>query len=605
MSDASDSLINYTGGNPFRESQAREYPETKALEEFFPTNIYYSLFNEQNEILIGTRGSGKTILLRMLSYSCLRQGSTIPRIHDIKEQRQYIGFYMPLHLEFISRVSINPKSTKQYFFFSLNCAAAESLIYELRALLEDCIADPYRRIEAEASIIDSLISAWELKCQRQPTTLENLAWEISLFYGKTPQWNDKEEHEVPLLARSLLIPIRNVLNRITSILGLNPKQTYWIICIDEAEFLPEEFIKAINTVLRSEKRPLIVKMATLPFKHSTLETLDPNTKIEPNGNDFNYRKIDYDPDSEDFIKLTDHITKVRLKRCGVETLSLEDFLGAVGKDEGFDYYKEEFGADAAEPDAILAKIRHALPPKRVPRFDEMRENQSVMAQQYLKKFSPVLYVREMRNANKEGNRTASWFVGARMTRRVSDGNPRRFLQLMDDYMEGAMQQKLTLKNQHRIIEKFADESNAAISNLPKHGIAAKIIIEKVGEMLSRRTHSDHLVEAGCDFRLSSDLLLDPDINGAIEVAVAYSHIVPLDNGDTSLAVSSETRLRLSYLHAVKYWLPMRKGDPTPVLKPSDVPLKTTPRKMSIEEEKAQRIASMQLQLELPSDDDEE
>lgn len=83
-------------------------------------------------------------------------------------------------------------------------------------------------------------------------------------------------------------PIVNILPRLTSDLGFDPQNTNWIACIDEAEFLSEPFIRCINTFLRSEKRPLVIKMATLPSKHSTRETLVSGVSIEPGGNDFNY-----------------------------------------------------------------------------------------------------------------------------------------------------------------------------------------------------------------------------------------------------------------------------------------------------------------------------
>ena len=68
-----DSIRGSTQQNPFSDSQARNFSDTKLLNEFFPISNYWSLFNDQHEILLGTRGSGKTFLLKMMRYSILKR----------------------------------------------------------------------------------------------------------------------------------------------------------------------------------------------------------------------------------------------------------------------------------------------------------------------------------------------------------------------------------------------------------------------------------------------------------------------------------------------------------------------------------------------------
>ncbi len=87
MKRSSDLLEGYSGANPFHESQARAGAERKILSEFYPTSAFWSLFNDQHEILLGTRGSGKTFLLRMMSYT-LRQISpaAVSEVLDLRER---------------------------------------------------------------------------------------------------------------------------------------------------------------------------------------------------------------------------------------------------------------------------------------------------------------------------------------------------------------------------------------------------------------------------------------------------------------------------------------------------------------------------------------
>ena len=90
MTKFADKIKGFIGENPFKDSQARTFPDKKVLSEFYPTSTFWSLFNEQHEILIRTRGSGKTILLKMMRYSLLKE------INDPKA-KEIIEGKMPKH----------------------------------------------------------------------------------------------------------------------------------------------------------------------------------------------------------------------------------------------------------------------------------------------------------------------------------------------------------------------------------------------------------------------------------------------------------------------------------------------------------------------------
>ena len=66
MSRIADMVRGSNCQNPFSDSQARNFSDTKLINEFCPISNYWSLFNDQHEVLLGTRGSGKTFLLKMM-----------------------------------------------------------------------------------------------------------------------------------------------------------------------------------------------------------------------------------------------------------------------------------------------------------------------------------------------------------------------------------------------------------------------------------------------------------------------------------------------------------------------------------------------------------
>src|SRR5438876_7799720 len=151
MKRASDALLGYGGANPFRESQARSGSAAEIISEFFPTSTFWSLFNHQHEILLGTRGSGKTYLLRMMSYSLLRRFKHPAARKHIKNA-SFVGFYVPLHLEFLASLAgkqCPDENRLGYFQFAFNCAAAKALLTEVKFLLEDRFTDSTERLVAE------------------------------------------------------------------------------------------------------------------------------------------------------------------------------------------------------------------------------------------------------------------------------------------------------------------------------------------------------------------------------------------------------------------------------------------------------------------------
>lgn len=571
MKPLSSKLRGYSGANPFRESQARTYGDDKILNEFYPTTFYWSLFNEQHEILLGTRGSGKTVLLRMLTYSLLKRFQNEQALRHIEEKR-FIGFYVPLHLEFIDELqNLDATVTEriQYFQFAFNCSASKSLLDQIPELLLDCYPETRERFIAESKIVEHLTSIWFPDLGSEISSISDLQWKINILYNTHEFSTIPKQKDTQAFFKPILMPLTGVLPKLTEDLGLNINTTNWIICIDEAEFLQEPFIKCINTFMRSEKRPIVIKMATLPFKHSTRETLQGGIYIEPNGSDFNYRKLDMEWDSTDFIGLTNHLCKVRLRKCEIkdETLTLDQFLGVEGKDDAIDYFKAAMGANEVNKDKILKGLLEALSGKRRRHYPDVQNDIDKVERPLIHRFTPVYMVRKIKIADSKGNRTVGWFAGPQMVRRIADGNPRRFIQIMNDLVEKARDADLTPRNQHRVLRDFAERYFIACEGLPKYGLAVKNILNKIGDLLSDRVHGIPMKDGGCNFYLDRKLIDNITIKQSIELAIDYSYIVP-DNDSLFTDITEDSNLRLSFLCAVYFWLPMRKGD-SPVVRQTE------------------------------------
>jgi len=241
-----------------------------------------------------------------------------------------------------------------------------------------------------------------------------------------------------------------------------------------------------------------------------------------------------------------------------ERMTLEHFLGKVGEDDMVDYYGLAF-PNEADRDHILKGIVSSLSPARQQHFQDTSLSGMDTTQSIYKKFSPVYFARRMCAENRRGNTTAALFAGAKTLRRVSDGNPRRFIQIMNDMVEVAREQDLSAKNQHRVLIDYCDRSHRASEGLPQMGLVVKEMLEAIGKLLSSRIHGEFMVNGACGFRVDDALLEDDRVCRALELAIAYSLVVA-DPITISGRISRLSELRLSYLYAVEFWLPMRQGD---------------------------------------------
>ncbi|MDP1990895.1 MAG: hypothetical protein Q8K00_07705 [Syntrophales bacterium] len=565
MSGLSHKLKGYTFGNPFQESQARTYGDDKIVDEFFPTSFFWSLFNEQHEILLGTRGSGKTILLKMLTYSCLRRFHQ-QQAKDYVAKKSFLGFYVPLHLEFVTslpEMEVSEAERLLYFQLAFNCVSAKSLLIQVADILSSTEEDTKKRLQKEALIVDHIAPMWcpDKEQVKQISSIRDLEWYVDLLYNNMDTLNKEGLESIGQFSKKLLSPIVNILPRLTNDLGFDPQNTNWIACIDEAEFLSEPFIRCINTFLRSEKRPLVVKMATLPSKHSTRETLVPGVSVEPGGNDFNYRIIDTPWNSADFEGLCNNICRVRLARCGIgdSDLTLEKFLGVVEQnDDLIDYFRRELPEESTE-EKILEGIKQSLSQRRGKHLSDLIEDKEKRGKPYLNKYSPVYFMRRMREENSKGARVVGWFAGAKMIRRIADGNPRRFIQIMNALVEQARKGELDPKDQHRVLTSFSKLVLGESEALQRYGLVLRGLITQIGELLADRVHGEPMVNGGCNFRVATNLIEDHLVFGALKLAIDFLHM-RVDEKSLLHGIGEHSEFRLCFLYGIEYWIPMRKGD---------------------------------------------
>ncbi len=556
----SDRIKKYTGENPFSDSQPRNFSDKKVLSEFYPISNYWSLFNDQHEILIGSRGSGKTFLLKMMRYSLLKRVNDERAIRLIKEKK-YIAVYIPMHLEFVApfnNCSLSSDEQIVLFQIAFNCFLAEALMTELRSIIDD-IEDKGERIYKQLKLVTKLYEMWFSE-KGDVCDFDMLSEKIQKIYYSM-DWSTPNNKDVPpIFKRQIGASLLAVKDIITNVLEFKEEPT-WIVCVDEAEFLNETLQKCINNVFRSDSNRLTLKVATLPFYHTTLETLVPGIVVS-NGNDFSYRNVDMTFDGQDFIELTNKLCEHRLyERFDSKMIchSVEDFVGSVGKDDAIAYYRYEIGdCEATSQEEIKKKIIEDFPPKRrknAPNYSNDRKS-------IYDKYAPIFFLREMYKLSCEGNHKPGWYAGAKTVRRVSQGNPRMFIQVMGALFDVARNKKLTPKVQHEVILKFAESICKATKALEVEGPLAYKNITTIANTIKKKVHGEYLLSQGYTFKIKykSDEDFGENLKW-IQLAIAYSRLV-VDEDTKKNGISIETTFNLSNAFAIAYWIPMRNDAPT-------------------------------------------
>lgn len=540
--------------NPFSDSQARNFSDTKLINEFCPISNYWSLFNDQHEVLLGTRGSGKTFLLKMMRYSMLKRIQD-PRAQELAEKKEYIALYVPMYLEFVTHLTSSNSSEEkqiQLFQFAFNCLLAQSMMVELKELLSE-EKDKMKWAKKNLELSLALNNCWFNDDASDVSDLFSLTTKLrKLFYNFDVSTGDLTNIP-PVFKRQMGASLLAVKELVAAHLGLSEEPT-WIICIDEAEFLTEPLQRCINSVFRSDSRRIALKVATLPFYHRTLKTLDPNISVSA-GNDFSYRVVDMDHETIDFINLTNSLVSIRLKTrfdSSLDISKLEDFLGVYGGDDQLDYYREEVKEKATD-DIIMQDI-----------ISELSEDRKQSAANYPNprktirdKFAPIFYVRRMYALSRRGNTKPGWYAGSQMIRKISQGNPRAFIQIMNNMFEKARNSELTPKAQHRVIWDYVQGFSESTQALESNGPTMYRELNLIGTALHEHVHDGKIRSTGCNFTLGFDS--DESFEYAkkwLQQATAYSRIV-VDEDTLINGITKNTEFLLSNTYAAKYWLPMR------------------------------------------------
>ncbi|MDU3905269.1 MAG: hypothetical protein E7G85_09820 [Citrobacter portucalensis] len=553
--------------NIFEHSNARYFTSDQLAEEFVWTPAFESLISNKNHIILGSRGSGKTALIKMLSHECLTKLND-EKARKIIEQRSFIATYIPLKVEWVNSIG-DIDDNNLLFKWSLNLSSCARFLDTIRSCLHSYVEDEIDRIIKEKSICNKISELWLSKKLNTITDiyddLEITEYKKNIIFNKMKlglTLNDDDLMVGLNFNTDLFKPLIMALSTVRKEIGLSNSSTF-CVCIDEAEFLTKEHHRILNTHMRSYNE-IVFKITTMPYRHYTLETVT-GTPLNM-GHDFDYLNIDKqglhgssNNNSHDFFEsFADKLFKKRINNSSIinKGITLESLLG--------NSILIDSPKDVLPDDKLMEKVREYCDSSTVKRAERLFEQDySLFESSVSRKLRGTLILKDSFQRYK-GNASPFIFSGYSLIVRCSDGNPRRLLRLFNylfsKNIESCTELKpLSDKEQGAKLKEFSYSELDGL-NLEVGGKKAFDLFTTIGRFLKDKLHTDKI---NTDTYNSFSFDVEDDnvwkyIETAVDLGLIYPDFRGLDN-DNKMP-NRKGRFSLAFCLSPHFYLMPRKGN---------------------------------------------
>lgn len=552
--------------NIFEHSNARYLSSEQLADEFVWTPSFESLISNKNHIILGSRGSGKTALIKMLSHECLTKLND-EKAKQIIREKSFIATYIPLKVEWVSSIG-DIDHNNILFKWSLNLSSCARFLDTIRSCLDTYIEDDIARVIKEKRIANRVSDFW---LSTHLNTLDDIYNELEVVeYKKNIIFNKiklgikitPEDEQVGLnFNTDLFKPLIMALSIVKKELEL-PTNSTFSVCIDEAEFLTKDHHRILNTHMRSYNE-IVFKITTMPYRHYTLET-DTGTPLNM-GHDFDYLNIDKQGlhgnaknNSQLFFEsFADNLFKKRIDNSTIfnKDVTLRSLLGGS--------ILIDSPKDALPDDKLMEKVELYCDDTTINRAKKLFvENYELFESSISRKIRGTLILKDSFQKYK-GNASPSVFSGYSLVVRCSDGNPRRLLRIFNYLFSNNIDSKkefnfLTDKEQGSKMKEFSYSELDGL-NLEVGGKKAFDLFSTIGRFLKDKLHSDRV---NTDFYNSFTFDVDNDdvwknIETAVDLGLIYPDFRGFDN-DNKMP-NRKGRFTLAFCLSPHFYLMPRKG----------------------------------------------
>ena len=492
--------------NLFEIENARNLTRDEVVQTFVPTETFWRMLSAKNHVLLGSRGSGKTALAKMLSHDHL---SRLPeqKVMDAVAAKAFIGLYVPTRLEWVGGLRNKPWQTESekehYFRWRLNIATCLSFLVAAESCLQFYESDESARIRSERSLCQSLSAAWAYDKRIDSIAglrqyLETVEHQKQIQLARQCAGLTRPEDQ-PIgvdFDIDLFAPLRRAMTAATEIFSL-PENTAWLLCLDEAEFLDNDHQRILNSHMRAHSGNLFFKLTTVPYSHH-LETTTP-MPVDP-GHDFEYVYLDRDPVFLERTRYergrigTSFARKLFSKRAAVsgEQFARVTVHDLLGNSEILDPRPEDWKPDSPN----MKLLAQYASPETIDRATKMQGKPEFMSQ-IGRKLHGALILRH-KVASLKGRTSLDVYSGATMAMRCGDSNPRRLIRIFNAMLlaarwrtsvEGTFNDRpIEPDKQTQILVRLSDDILSATQSEPQVGAELFHLITMIGEYMRHSLH---------------------------------------------------------------------------------------------------------------------
>ncbi len=445
--------------NLFEIENARSMDIEQIALTFVPTQAFWRMLSRKHNVILGSRGSGKTALARMLSHNCLK------KLNDAKakeyiQDKSFIGLYVPTRLDWISALRNKPwknSAEKELFFqWFLNISICQAFLESTKSCIDSYSSDKGAAARVEAEIVEALAKVWlarELPPEKLTiTSIQSIIREIQYCRQKEYQAQLMEgltgrkvsaitsgsEFDVELFS-----PLYIGKEIVSNFLNI-PNSSTWLVAIDEAELLDKDQQRILNSHMRAYSENVFIKMTTTPYGHYTTETTS-GAMLDP-GEDFEYVYIDQDP-----VTYSDHgndndtnqsgelsfakmIFKKRAQFSGGRYAQLS-YHNLFGDSQLLGSTQDDWSKGSELRQALLSEANTSLIYRAQEFFTKIDKG---CEEDEIKRFNDSVgrkvggrLALRMKLKNIKGNGKTDAYSGFSMIERCCDGNPRRLVRIIN------------------------------------------------------------------------------------------------------------------------------------------------------------------------------
>lgn len=591
--------------NLFDLDNARYLNKVELVQTFIPTDAFYRILTPKNQIIIGSRGSGKTALLKMISHDHLSLFND-SMANEIIKSKTYIGIHISTKTKFIGGLKNkdwkDEASKERHFRWLMNVASCIALLETLKSCLSIYYPDLEERRKKELDVISKISEHWfdredylftisdvEEKLE-DIVIIKSKYMLVEKIYGPS----DNAEPIGLTFDLELFEPLLAAIKTINRKLDF-PEETSWFICIDEIEILEEFHHKILNSYMRANMGNIFFKFTTLPYCHYTLET---NTNVPLDiRHDVQYVYIDQDPAFNYRAKADNHsaqklfIARAKLSKPQFADFNLQQLFGssALLDSRSINYDKINQFKDSKlsevqlqmliESDPILILFDKYSNAKTRAKGRELLKNKEIkkFGDEIGRKMRGLLVLKDYEQSIK-GNQRVEIYYGAKTVINVGDANPRKLLGIYNEMinrLENSVDykhnpQSIFVKNKAKSLISPADQNfvlaTIAERELNRYRIEKNFggglynFIIAIGEFMHDQIHNIPINTeqmSSIEFTISEDENTWRIIERAVQKGLIYPNINIHSPDEMPY---KEGIFHLAFIFAPKFKLLPRKGD---------------------------------------------